>query len=75
MRVVAFSGPKYCGKDTAAKGLLILNEKYRKNLFRRAPMAAGVKAICQQAFGYTDEHLEDPVLKETKTDFFPFIEP
>lgn len=75
MRIVAFSGPKYCGKDTAAKALLTLQENVTHNIFRRAPMAEGVKNICREVFGYTDEHLEDPVLKETKTDFYPFIEP
>lgn len=75
MRVVAFSGPKYCGKDTAAKGLFKLNEGHRAALFRRAPFAEGVKNVCKEVFGYTDELFEDPVLKERKTDFFPFIEP
>jgi hypothetical protein len=75
MRIVAFSGPKFCGKDTAAKGLFRLNDGHKKYLFRRAPMAEGVKNVCREAFGYTDEHLEDPVLKETKTDFFPYVEP
>jgi hypothetical protein len=75
MRIVAFSGPKYCGKDTAAKGLFQINQGLKKNLFRRAPMAEGVKNICREAFGYTDYEIEDPVGKETKTDFFPYIEP
>lgn len=75
MRIVAFSGPKYCGKDTAAKGLISLNAAHRLALFRRAPFAEGVKNICREAFGYTDDELEDPILKETKTDFYPFIEP
>lgn len=75
MRIVAFSGPKYSGKDTAAKILFAQNDRYHKLLFRRAPMAEGVKNILREAFGYTDRELEDPVAKETKTDFFPFIEP
>lgn len=75
MRVVAFSGPKYSGKDTAAKGLLELPMNRSHQLFRRAPMAEGVKNICKEAFGYTDELLEDPILKEVKTDYYPFIEP
>lgn len=75
MRIVAFAGPKYCGKDTAAKGLLLLNEAHKKNIFRRAPFAEGVKNVCKETFGYTDEHFEDPLLKETKTEFWPFIEP
>jgi hypothetical protein len=75
MRIIAFSGPKYCGKDTAAKGLLRLNAGDRRAYFRRAPMAEGVKEICKIAFGYTDLETEDPILKETKTTTYPFVEP
>jgi hypothetical protein len=75
MRVVAFSGPKYSGKDTAAKALLGHGDNIRLNLFRRASMAEGVKNICRDTFGYTDELLEDPLLKETKTETWPYLEP
>lgn len=75
MRVVAFCGPKYCGKDTAAKGLLNLPINLTHDVFRLAKMAEGVKSICREAFGYDDDLLEDPVLKETKTETYPFIEP
>lgn len=75
MRIVAFSGPKYCGKDTAAKGLFDLRANQTHNIFRLAKMAEGVKSICREAFGYTDDMLEDPVLKEVKTESFPYIEP
>lgn len=75
MRIVAFAGPKYSGKDTAAKGLFGLFMNTTHNLFRPAKMAEGVKSILREAFGYTDEQLEDPVFKETKTETYPFIEP
>jgi hypothetical protein len=72
MRIVAFSGPKYSGKDTAAECLFKLNTRY--NLFRLAKMAEGVKNVCAEMFGYTTEQMEDPLLKETKTETYPFIE-
>ena len=75
MRIIAFSGPKYSGKDTAAKALFSQNDRFRKQLFRRAPMAEGVKNVCREMFGYNDQQLEDPLLKETKTETFPFVEP
>lgn len=75
MRIVAFAGPKYSGKDTAAKALYDLHRNSTHNLFRPAKMAEGVKAICMDTFGYTTEQLEDPILKETKTETWPFIEP
>lgn len=75
MRIVAFSGPKYCGKDTAAKGLFELPLNRTHNVFRPAKMAEGIKNILREAFGYTDELMEDPVLKETKTETYPYIEP
>lgn len=82
MKMIAFSGPKYSGKDTAAKFLLELNENY-PFMFWRHPFAGdadpgnlrGVKGICALAFGYTPEQIEDPVLKETKTKTWPHIEP
>lgn len=82
MRIVALAGPKYSGKDTAGKGLLKLNAENDRlrvgdnyYFFRLAKMAEGVKNVCKEVFGYTDELMEDPALKEQKTDFFPFIEP
>lgn len=82
VRMIAFSGPKYSGKDTAAKVLFAQNDKYH-NTFWRHPFAGdaepgllrGVKGICALAFGYTPEMIEDPVLKEVPTETWPFIEP
>jgi hypothetical protein len=73
MRIVALSGPKYSGKDTAAACLFELNRLH--NHFRLAKMAEGVKNICAEAFGYTTEQMEDPLLKETKTEEWPHVEP
>lgn len=75
LRIIALCGPKYCGKDTAAKGLLGLNDKHKKYLFRRAPMAEGVKRIVTEVFGIPEEVYEDPVLKETVWPNYPNVEP
>lgn len=64
LRIVALCGPKYSGKDTAAKGLFAINTGESKNLFRRTPMAEGVKNIVHDMFGIPHEVMEDPVLKE-----------
>lgn len=82
MRMIAFSGPKFSGKDTAAKALLEVNKDY-PNTFWRHPFAGdadpnnlrGVKGICAIVFGYTPEQIEDPVLKEQPTSTWPYIEP
>lgn len=75
LRVIALCGPKYSGKDTAFKGLMRHNQTYHKNLFRRAPMAEGVKNIVTEVFGWGPELYEHPTLKEQKLDVWPFIEP
>lgn len=80
IRMIAFSGPKYSGKDTAASVLFAQNEKYPFTFWRH-PFAGsvnpprGVKGICGMVFGYDDALLEDPVRKEQKTEGWPFIEP
>ena len=76
-RVIAISGPKYSGKDTAASSLLGLRSMPDKRgfVFCRMPFAAGVKNICQEVFGWDPYLLEDPILKEQKTEDYPFIEP
>lgn len=74
-RIIAFCGPKYSGKDTAAKVLLDLRDRNGNAVFRRAPFAEGVKNICREMFGYTDYELEDPVGKETPTEYWPHLAP
>lgn len=89
MRMIAFTGPKYSGKDTASKVLFEQNRHpylrplYREGakLFWRHPFAGsvnpprGIKGIMGLAFGYTDEMLEDPILKEKPTEAFPGVAP
>lgn len=75
MRIVAFAGPKTCGKDTAASALFNQEAVSTEYVFRNAKLAEGVKNICAEMFGYTTAQMEDSVLKETKTDTYPYIEP
>lgn len=78
IHLIAFAGPKYSGKDTAAKGLLDQNGRYGEETFTpyvRQPMAEGVKNIVKDMFGYTDEQIEDAVLKEVPTDTWPHVAP
>ena len=87
MRMIAFTGPKYSGKDTASKILFEQNKTTpgihtpSSKLFWRHPFAGsvnpprGIKGIMGLAFGYTDEQLEDPVLKETPTATYLGIAP
>lgn len=82
MRIVALCGPKTCGKDTAGRALFNMNNstqpataKGGSYFFRHAQMAEGVKNICKEMFGYSQHQLEDGVLKETKTEEWPHLEP
>ncbi len=68
-RIIAFSGPKFSGKDTAASILL------RQAGFVKMPFAGGVKNTCHDFFGWDYEDMEKFSFKETPTDDFPFIMP
>lgn len=70
MRLIAFTGPKTCGKDTAAKGLFDLNTAHPPK-FVRAQFASGVKDICHDFFGWSREDMEDPIFKETPIQYYP----
>lgn len=77
-RIIAFSGPKTCGKDTLATALTMANtssegDSYR--YFRRTPFAEGVKRICQQTFGWSMLDMDNAEWKETKLATWPYIEP
>lgn len=71
MRLIAFCGPKSCGKDTAAKKLFTLNDERGQHLFRRAPMAEGVKNICHDFFGWSYDSMDEMEFKETKREWWP----
>ena len=79
-KLIAFSGPKGSGKDTAASILFAQNAP--NHLFERTPFAGqggpdpyGVKGICNIVFGYPADKMDDFAFKETKTAEWPHIEP
>lgn len=78
-RIIAFSGPKTCGKDTLATALISQNTVHPlgevKRYFRRAAFAEGVKRICQHTFGWSMADQGDCDWKETRLDVWPYIEP
>lgn len=75
MRIIGFAGPKYAGKDTAADYLVSENIHTGKNLFAKRPFAEPLKASLQYIFNLSLEEVEDPILKETKLNRWPFEKP
>lgn len=76
MRIIAFTGPKTCGKDTAAAGLLNLRtDDDLLSCFRRENFAFGVKTICHDVFGWDFNDMDDPVFKETMRTEWPYCMP
>lgn len=71
MRVIAFTGPKESGKDSAAKCLFKHNAGGRYNYFRKAMFAEGVKNYAHDFFGWSPEQMDDPVFKETPIELWP----
>lgn len=75
MRIIAFAGPKGCGKDTAARHLLARNSILAASLFQQVNFADPLKAACGMIFGFTQAEMYDPVLKEVVVDRFPYKSP
>ena len=61
--IVAFSGVKFSGKDTAAEGLI------RTHKFKRLGLADKLKDICSDIFDIPRKDMDDPSKKES-----PFTE-
>lgn len=77
-RIIAFTGPKTCGKDTVAQ--VLLNQNHARTgpihpYFARTPFAAGVKQICHDVFDWSHQDMDDPIFKETQLVKWPHIEP
>lgn len=70
MRVIAFCGPKGCGKDTAAKRLFVRGPNFVHVNFA-GPMKSGVQAM----FGFSTSELEDPNKKESELTRWPYLIP
>lgn len=77
-RIIAFTGPKACGKDTMAQVLLRQNNGFNNvhyNYFARTPFAQGVKTICNQVFGWPLDLQDDSAFKETVLEEWPHVAP
>lgn len=66
--IVAFTGKRGSGKNTAAQALIDLG-------FADLSFAAPLRAIAQMAYGVTYEEMGDTVLKEKVLDRYPFKSP
>lgn len=75
MNILAFSGPKFSGKDTAAKRLEVINTRLGADLFVKKSFAAVPKFICQLAAGFTDDECNATHLKERELDRWPYEKP
>jgi hypothetical protein len=60
--IIAFSGAKFAGKDTAAEGLI------RSYGFKRIGLADKLKDICSHVFGIPRQDMDNPMLKEVSFD-------
>jgi hypothetical protein len=56
--IIAFSGVKFAGKDTAAEVLI------RSYGFKRIGLADKLKDICSDVFNVPRQHMDDPTMKE-----------
>lgn len=75
MRVIAFAGPKSCGKDTAAKRLLARNALAGTTIFQQVNFADPLKAACGLIFGFTQNEMFDADLKEVPLNRWPYKTP
>jgi hypothetical protein len=75
LRIVAFTGPKTCGKDTAADALLALNSSAGRQLFERRQMADPAKTIASIAFGFPRNWADDQDRKEEPLSWWPNLCP
>lgn len=64
--LVAFTGKKYHGKDTASEALAN---------FVKINFSDPVKALCKQMFFLTDKEVSDPILKQTVLTRWPYKTP
>lgn len=74
-RILAFAGPKTCGKDTAAKYPLSLNAVFGDKAFVQVNFADPLKQVCMAIFGLTHEMCYDPIQKEMPIPWMPAYTP
>lgn len=67
--LIAFTGYKGSGKDTAAEVLTDLHD------YRKVAFADPIRMIARDIFGFTDHEMSDRVLKEQVVDRWPYEAP
>lgn len=67
-RIVAITGKRGSGKDTAAQGLFDLG-------YKRMSFADPLREVVQIVYGVTMEEMTDPVIKEKTLERYPFKSP
>jgi hypothetical protein len=72
MRVIVFTGPKTCGKDTAARFLLARNSLFKANLFEQHNFADPLKNACGAIFGFSQTEMTEMPFKEQPLQRWPF---
>lgn len=65
-RVIAFTGPKTCGKDAAASFIL------RRPRTEKIAYAAAVKDVCTRMFDFSHARMHDASWKEAPMEEWPF---
>ncbi len=76
MQIIAFTGRKGHGKDSAAAPVLeIRNPETQKFVWKEVNFADRVKEVCALVFDLDIEELYDPVVKEMKLSKYPFETP
>lgn len=64
MKIIGVTGKKFAGKDTICDYLEILLKRKGVEVIRES-FANGFKPHIQNMFGFTDQQMTDPLLKET----------
>lgn len=72
MKIVAFTGPKGCGKDTAAEYLIRRNDHDQRFHFEKNAFASTVKTVCHDVFGFRYEDMENLAAKEAQLTDWPY---
>lgn len=72
MNVIAFTGPKGCGKDTCANYLLNRNTHDMRKHFEKNAFAKPIKEICHVTFGWSYASMESLKQKEEPLTEWPY---
>ena len=76
MQIIAFTGRKGHGKDSAAAPILeIRHPKSVLKVWTQVNFSDAVKQICMRAFGLTTEEVYDPLVKGVKLTAYPYETP